>query len=146
MLRLHPDKRAKASELVHHAWLDGVVVQGEVEVIREVEEREREAKGTEKGKSSRDSVRVRDEQRDRSSTIMPSPSKASTILANPTTSLTHMGNAGEADAMKPVEDDVPDDDGGTNGDGNAAMALEPPEVIRVEKPVPKKTGGGGKKR
>jgi serine/threonine-protein kinase SRPK3 len=44
MLRLHPDRRAKAGELVHHNWLEGVVVQGEVDVVRraEVEERERE--------------------------------------------------------------------------------------------------------
>ena len=38
MLRLVPEKRAKASELIHHAWLDGVVVQGEVDVIRRAEE------------------------------------------------------------------------------------------------------------
>jgi len=40
MLRLHPDKRAKASELIHHNWLDGIVVQGEIDVIRRAEEEE----------------------------------------------------------------------------------------------------------
>ena len=40
MLRLYPDKRAKASELVHHSWMDGIVVQGELEVIRRAEEDE----------------------------------------------------------------------------------------------------------
>lgn len=40
MLRLHPEKRAKASELIHHAWLDGVVVQGEIDVIRRAEDDE----------------------------------------------------------------------------------------------------------
>lgn len=40
MLRLHPDKRAKASELVHHSWLDGVAVQGEIDVIRRAEAEE----------------------------------------------------------------------------------------------------------
>lgn len=44
MLRLHPEKRAKAGELTHHAWLDAVVVQGEVDVIRRAEEGERKAK------------------------------------------------------------------------------------------------------
>ncbi|KAJ6508062.1 kinase-like domain-containing protein [Mycena vulgaris] len=34
MLRLHPEKRAKASELLHHNWLEGVVVQGELDVLR----------------------------------------------------------------------------------------------------------------
>jgi len=37
MLRLHPDRRAKASELIHHNFLDGIVVQGEVDVIRRLE-------------------------------------------------------------------------------------------------------------
>lgn len=40
MLRLYPDRRAKASELVHHQWLEGVVVQGEIDMIRRAEERE----------------------------------------------------------------------------------------------------------
>jgi serine/threonine protein kinase len=32
MLCLHPDKRAKASELIRHNWLDGVLVQGGVDI------------------------------------------------------------------------------------------------------------------
>ena len=44
MLRLNPEKRAKAGELIHHAWLDGIVVQGEVDVIRRAEEGERKAR------------------------------------------------------------------------------------------------------
>jgi serine/threonine-protein kinase SRPK3 len=40
MLRLNPDKRARASDLVHHRWLDGIVVQGEIDVVRRAEEEE----------------------------------------------------------------------------------------------------------
>ena len=40
MLRLNPEKRAGAGELVHHRWLDGIVVHGEVDVIRRAEEEE----------------------------------------------------------------------------------------------------------
>jgi len=40
MLRLNPEKRAGASELVHHRWLDGTVVQGDIDVIRRAEEEE----------------------------------------------------------------------------------------------------------
>ncbi|KAJ7646767.1 kinase-like protein [Roridomyces roridus] len=40
MLRLNSEKRARAGELVHHAWLEGVVVQGEIEVIRRAEREE----------------------------------------------------------------------------------------------------------
>ena len=38
MLRLEPERRAKAGELIHHAWLDGIVVQGELEQIWAAEE------------------------------------------------------------------------------------------------------------
>ncbi|KAI0031640.1 kinase-like domain-containing protein [Vararia minispora EC-137] len=41
MLRLHPEKRAGAGELVHHRWLDGVTVQGELDVLRRAEEDDR---------------------------------------------------------------------------------------------------------
>lgn len=40
MLRLFPDRRAKASDLNHHQWLEGIVVQGEIDVIRRAEEEE----------------------------------------------------------------------------------------------------------
>jgi serine/threonine-protein kinase SRPK3 len=44
MLRLHPEKRATAGELVHHHWLEGAVVQGEIDVIRRAEEEEEAAR------------------------------------------------------------------------------------------------------
>ncbi|KAA1475885.1 kinase-like protein [Dentipellis sp. KUC8613] len=40
MLRLNPEKRTPAAELIHHRWLDGIVVQGEIDVIRRAEEDE----------------------------------------------------------------------------------------------------------
>uniref|UniRef100_A0A0W0FPF3 non-specific serine/threonine protein kinase n=1 Tax=Moniliophthora roreri TaxID=221103 RepID=A0A0W0FPF3_MONRR len=48
--RLHPDKRAKAGELVHHSWLEGVAVQGEIDVLRRVEQLEKAAADKEKAK------------------------------------------------------------------------------------------------
>ena len=44
MLRLHPEKRAKAGEMTHHTWLDGIAVQGELDVIRRAEEEEQKNK------------------------------------------------------------------------------------------------------
>jgi serine/threonine-protein kinase SRPK3 len=44
MLRLQADKRASARELAAHAWLDGVVVQGEIDVIRRAEETDAQRK------------------------------------------------------------------------------------------------------
>ena len=40
MLRLHPEKRAKAADLKHHRWLEDIVVQEEIDVIRRMEEHE----------------------------------------------------------------------------------------------------------
>ena len=40
MLRLHPEKRAKAADLKHHRWLEDIVVQGEIDVIRRMEQDE----------------------------------------------------------------------------------------------------------
>ena len=37
MLRLHPNKRAQVSDLIHHNWLEGILVQGEIDVIRRME-------------------------------------------------------------------------------------------------------------
>ena len=34
MLRLHPDRRAMAKELLAHPWLEGVLVQGEIELLQ----------------------------------------------------------------------------------------------------------------
>lgn len=44
LLRLHPEKRAKAGEMTHHTWLDGIAVQGELDVIRRAEEEEQKKK------------------------------------------------------------------------------------------------------
>lgn len=46
MLRLNADERPSASELVHHTWLDGIVVQGEEQLIRQAEEAERRRRTT----------------------------------------------------------------------------------------------------
>lgn len=87
MLRLIPEKRAKASELIHHAWLEGVVVQGEIDVIRRAEE---------------DDARRREA----------APSNDADIAFSKTLKHLEAEEESEADAMKPVEelalgDDVP---------------------------------------
>lgn len=103
MLRLHPDKRAKACDLIHHNWLEGIVVQGEIDVIRRMEQDEAakrkaladaEAATTEDGRTrskSRDTEREREKQR---------------VAAL---------DQSERDAMKPVDDSVPNGDDGDDG-------------------------------
>lgn len=78
MLRLLPDKRAKASDLVHHNWLEGVLVQGEIDVIRRAEMDDEEA-----------SKRMRRQQQ-------PGSNRESSRLLNQS----------ERDAMKPVDESV----------------------------------------
>ncbi|KAF7967159.1 hypothetical protein HWV62_35670 [Athelia sp. TMB] len=51
MLRLHPDKRARAGELAHHVWLEGVRVQGEADVVRRAEAAERGGEGGEEAEA-----------------------------------------------------------------------------------------------
>lgn len=40
MLHYYPDSRATAAELVHHPWLDNVVVQGEIEIAEKLHNKE----------------------------------------------------------------------------------------------------------
>ena len=84
MLRLIPEKRAKASELIHHAWLDGIVVQGEIDVIR----------------------RAEDEDRKRRAVASAGANKGKALEAPPKST----ADAQEEDAMKPVDDAVGADD------------------------------------
>jgi serine/threonine-protein kinase SRPK3 len=81
MLRLHPEKRAKASDLKHHKWLEDIVVQGEIDVIRRMEQDEaikrkaaEERRASRSRATSRETVAVLDQS--------------------------------ERDAMKPVEESV----------------------------------------
>lgn len=83
MLRLHPEKRARASELIHHVWLDGIQVQGEIDQIRAAEEIERSRNSSSNGKEKETAV--------------------GRTNSNKRNSLVPFA-ADEADALKPVEE------------------------------------------
>ncbi|KAF7315909.1 Kinase-like protein [Mycena indigotica] len=93
MLRMHPDKRARAGELVHHAWLEGVVVQGEIDVIRRAE-REEASEGTGKGKVAEEEFAVE-------SAVAAMRPEA---RAQETKEEKMKRTQSEADALKPVDD------------------------------------------
>lgn len=78
MLALNSEKRAKATDLVHHRWLDGIIVQGEIDVIRRAEEEEAARKAVAASLSGSRQSTSRERKR------------ASNLTAS------------EADAMKPV--------------------------------------------
>ena len=116
MLRLHPDKRAKASELVHHQWLEGVIVQGEIDLIRRAEEEElrrrveaeERGKGRERGSRERERGRDRDRERERDSTrerelVEVVGPEGRAILAR-AEERHYLETQMDADALKPVED------------------------------------------
>lgn len=44
MLHLDLERRAKVSEMVDHDWIDGIIVQGGIDVVRK-REQEEEARG-----------------------------------------------------------------------------------------------------
>ena len=85
MLRLHPEKRAKAADLKHHRWLEDIVVQGEIDVIRRMEQDEAAKR---KAVESRSRATLRDkedgEERKRMAAL----------------------DQSERDAMKPVDESV----------------------------------------
>ncbi|PPR07639.1 hypothetical protein CVT24_006547 [Panaeolus cyanescens] len=142
MLRLQPEKRAKASDLMHHNWLDGIVVQGEIDVIRraEADENARRARlGIEGAKAK----------------VAQSPRSPGQVgEARSDSREEKRMNAlvqSEKDAMKPVEDSVlnGDDDGDEgSGDEEGGEDDQPPVMkthvhgapILNAPPVP---GGGG---
>lgn len=66
MLRLHPDKRAKAADLAQHVWLEGVVVQGEIDVIRRLELEDGKRRTEEQGRRLAREAKQEEEERRRS--------------------------------------------------------------------------------
>jgi len=113
MLRLNPEKRAGAGELVHHRWLDGTVVQGEIDVIRRAEEEEARRR-------------------------QPSSSSSSTGSG-----LSHFGASPDLDALKPVDDDshTTDDErpsgaSGTSGGGaSGTSGVNAPPTLQMPRPA-----------
>lgn len=131
MLRLHPEKRAKASELVHHAWLDGIVVQGELDIIREAEaedlrrrqeaDRHSQDKQRERDTDSINKVRVQVKEADAAATAGRRESEEERQL--------------ERDAMKPVDEDVsPEPAVATPTHPIPTSHPSAPNVVRLDQP------------
>lgn len=122
MLRLHPDKRAKASELIHHNWLDGVVVQGEIDVIRRAEEEEAVRKAVAAAGSGAGARRME--------------KRLSSVSALAQS---------DADAMKPVDDILigsgeRDASPSQHSGGSAAAAHQPLRLGAAPPPLPSSAG------
>ena len=96
MLRLHPEKRAKAHELVHHKLLDGVVVQGEIDLIRKREDEEVRKRVEDAFESGDNKVMLDAERR---------------VRYAEAEERHHMEEDHDADALKPVGDLMSQEDG-----------------------------------
>ncbi|TEB28286.1 kinase-like protein [Coprinellus micaceus] len=150
MLRLHPDRRGKASELVHHNWLEGVVVQGEIDVVRRAEaeelarkERERQARAADSA-SAKSKSRSRTRERDDQTDANDRQRKRAQLEAF---------DADEADALKPIDasvyaEGVADEAavpviqyGGRGGTWGAPLLNAPPGAGGLSRTAPGKKGG-----
>ncbi|KAF6742143.1 CMGC/SRPK protein kinase [Ephemerocybe angulata] len=131
MLRLHPDRRAKASELVHHNWLDGVVVQGEIDVIKRAEEQELARREREGREAERDKRKREGEDQERSRTR--SRGRGGVGVGGGGVGLGVL-DSDEADALKPI------DAGGYDTKGAEKGVEKGVPVIQAPQP---QTGGSG---
>lgn len=99
MMRLNPEKRAGAKEMVNHPWLDGIVVQGEIELILAAEERKERGRsgsrvigrGTPSGSKSKSGSKGGSQRR---------PSGPRDQISN----VQALNEAAAIDAMRPVDE------------------------------------------
>ncbi|KAG6808328.1 hypothetical protein H0H92_004519, partial [Tricholoma furcatifolium] len=138
MVRLVPEKRAKAAEMVCHRWLEGVVVQGEVDVVRraervEREEREAQAHAQEAYQGTQaipDVVRLEPTPLPAPARVHVSPPPTAPAPAAHTPAIEPTLTQSEADAMKPI-DSTTLEDGGASVPGSSVGS-----PVRVGPPPP----------
>ncbi|KAF5318164.1 hypothetical protein D9619_012036 [Psilocybe cf. subviscida] len=104
MLRLHPDKRAKAADLAQHVWLEGVVVQGEIDVIRRLELEDGRRRTEEQGRRLAREAKQEEEERRRSRSGGSGKGKAPENIESRRER--EALEQSERDAMKPVDESV----------------------------------------
>jgi serine/threonine-protein kinase SRPK3 len=150
MLRLHPDRRGKASELTSHPWVEAIVVQGDLDAVWRTEEekkRREEAIAGAGGEERRGGDGV---DRHGHPYHLHHPQHGSDPMA--------VLKPSEVDAMKPVDDlpsfadgeGMPMDEHGHHSTGhvpNAASShLQQQQQQQPHQPVPhppSRSGGGG---
>lgn len=95
MLHYYPDSRATAAEMVKHPWLDGVVVQGEMEMAEKRHQRDLErAKALSTTPAPAGAA------------ASPAPSSTSTVRENGAQNGAKEGKEGEKSGSKKVLEDV----------------------------------------
>ncbi|KAG8729147.1 serine/threonine protein kinase, CMGC group [Ceratobasidium sp. 428] len=102
MMRLNPEKRARAADMVNHAWLEGIVVQGEIDLILLAEAAERKERG-------RSGVRALSRgtpsgSKSKSGSKGGSQPRRPSGPRDPITNVQAMNEAAAVDAMRPVDE------------------------------------------
>ncbi|CAE6524897.1 unnamed protein product [Rhizoctonia solani] len=100
MMNLHPEKRARAIDMMNHPWLDGIVVQGELDVLKIERDRERGRSGTRgAGSSSRSATGSGSKSKSKSnSQRRPSGPR------DPKKDVQALNEAAAVDALRPVDE------------------------------------------
>jgi len=101
-MRLNPEKRARATDMVNHAWLDGIVVQGEIDMILAAEAAERKERGRSGsralGRGTPSGSKSKSGSKGGSQPRRPSGPR------DPITSVQALNEAATVDAMRPVDE------------------------------------------
>jgi len=128
MLCLTPEKRAKASDLVNHAWMDGISVQGEFDVIKRIDEEESRRRLLQQRRLIGSSSSGNKAASGDGSVGRESKRARSSAAAKP-----------NADAMKPVEDSSPhtaEDNGDSNEQEKPSVQQPGHPLVLSAPPMP----------
>ena len=105
MMRLSPEKRARAIDMVNHPWLEGIIVQGEIDVMKQERERERGRSGTRGLVSSRSGTGSGSGSGSKSKSKSKSGSqRRPSGPRDPKKDMQALNEAAIADAMRPVDE------------------------------------------
>ncbi|KAG8763084.1 serine/threonine protein kinase, CMGC group [Ceratobasidium sp. 423] len=98
MMHLHPEKRARSIDMVNHPWLDGIIVQGELDVLKSERDRERGRSGTRGAGSSSRSATGSGSKSKSGSQRRPSGPR------DPKKDVQALNEAAAVDALRPVDE------------------------------------------
>lgn len=130
MLKLHPDKRASSSDLLDHVWLEGIVVQGEIEQMMRAH-RAAQQDGNKAGNGDGDVTMTADGtgevyDQDTLDALKPISNSQASSLSSPV----HLNETALHDAQQRAADHA------------AALAKAKEAVSRAPDPVPTAEGDG----
>ena len=142
MLRLHPDKRAKASDLVHHNWLEAVLVQGEIDVIRRLEMDEAvKRRGLEERERQQEQQEEEPERSSKERLLDQSERDAMKPVDESMTSVNGLDEDDDEEEEEEEEEEEDEDEEGGGGGGSSRKRLKHQAPILGAPPIPTMASG-----